>query len=173
MSRLNHVPNPKSKIGQPTFLFNPVNSVNPHADFMNEFSTVLNAVLPVFALTVVGLVIRKLNWLTEEADHSLLRNNVNLLLPCLILDATLGNAALSRLSNLVLAPLIGIGTIVLGILLALASRPLHGLTEPRAERTFALSAGMYNYGYVPLPLSILLFDKETTGVLLIHNVGVE
>jgi predicted permease len=96
-----------------------------------------------------------------------------LLLPCLILDAAIGNPALSRLSNLVLAPVVGFGTMTLGVLLALAARPLHGLTERRAERTFAVSVGMYNYGYVPLPLALLLFDKETAGVLFVHNVGVE
>ena len=101
---------------------------------MNEFVTVLGAVVPVFGIAVVGLVIRKLNWLTEEADQSLLRVNINLLLPCLILDAAMGNPALSRLSNLVLAPVVGFGTMALGVLMALAARPLHGLTERRAER---------------------------------------
>jgi predicted permease len=140
---------------------------------MNEFSTVLSAVVPVFGIAAVGLMIRKLNWLTEEADQSLLRVNVNLLLPCLILDAAIGNPALSKLSNLLLAPLVGFGTVALGVVLALASRRLHGLTERRAQRTFAVSVGMYNYGYVPLPLALLLFDKETAGVLFVHNVGVE
>lgn len=140
---------------------------------MNEFSTVLSAVVPVFGIAAVGLMIRKLNWLTEEADQSLLRVNVNLLLPCLILDAAIGNPALSKLSNLLLAPLVGFGTVALGVVLALASRRLHGLTERRAQRTFAVSVGMYNYGYVPLPLALLLFDKGTAGVLFVHNVGVE
>ena len=140
---------------------------------MNEFSTVLKAVVPVFGIALAGLFIRKLNWLSEEADQSLLKVNINLLLPCLILDSALGNPALSRLSNLVLAPAVGIGTLLLGVGVALAARPLHGLVERKEARTFALSVGMYNYGYIPLPLSILLFDKETTGVLLVHNVGVE
>ena len=140
---------------------------------MSEFLTVLGAVVPVFGVATVGLFIRKLNWLTEEADASLLRVNINLLLPCLILDAAIGNPALSRLGNLVLAPVVGFGTMALGVFLALAARPWHGLTERRAERTFAVSVGMYNYGYVPLPLALLLFDKETAGVLFVHNVGVE
>jgi len=140
---------------------------------MSEFLTVLGAVIPVFGIAAVGLVIRKLNWLTEEADQSLLRVNINLLLPCLILDAALGNPALSHLSNLVLAPVVGFGTMALGVLLALALRQLHGLTERRAERTFAVSVGIYNYGYVPLPLALLLFGKGTAGVLFVPNVGVE
>ena len=140
---------------------------------MSEFVAVLNAVIPVFGIAVIGLIIRKLNWLTEEADQSLLRVNINLLFPCLILDAALGNPALEKLSNLLLAPLVGFGTVVVGIGAALAARRLHGLSSPQQERTFALSVGLYNYGYVPLPLVLLLFDKSTAGVLFLHNIGVE
>lgn len=140
---------------------------------MNEFQTVLGAVVPIFGIAAVGLVIRKLNWLTEEADQSLLRVNINLLLPCLILDAAIGNPALTEWRNLLLAPVVGFFTMALGMLLALASRRLHGLVEPQARRTFAFSVGLYNYGYVPLPLALLLFDKATAGVLFVHNVGVE
>jgi malate permease and related proteins len=140
---------------------------------MNESLAVFSAVIPVFGIAVVGLVIRKLDWLTEEADQSLLRININLLLPCLILDAALGNPALSRMSNLLLAPAVGFGTVALGMLIAFAARRLHGLRDAREARTFAVSIGIYNYGYVPLPLALLLFDKETVGVLFVHNVGVE
>jgi len=140
---------------------------------MNEFSTVLGAVLPIFGLMVVGLGLRKFNWLTEDADQSLLRINVNVLLPCLILDSALGNPALSQLRNLLLAPAFGYGTVVLGIGLALGARSLHGLTERPAARTFAVCVGIYNYGYIPLPLVLLLFDKATTGVLFLVMMGVE
>ena len=81
---------------------------------MNEFTTVLGAVLPIFGIAAVGLLIRKLNWLTEQADQSLLRVNINLLLPCLILDAALGNPALSEMRNLLLAPVVGFATMALG-----------------------------------------------------------
>ena len=140
---------------------------------MNEFSTVLGAVLPVFGLMAAGLGLRKLNWLTEAADQSLLRVNVNVLLPCLILDSTLGNPAVSQIGNLLLAPAFGFGTVALGIVLALASRALHGLQERPAARTFAVGVGIYNYGYIPLPLALLLFDKATAGVLFLVMMGVE
>jgi malate permease and related proteins len=140
---------------------------------MNEFSTVLGAVLPIFGLMVVGLGLRKFNWLTEEADQSLLRINVNVLLPCLILDSALGNPALSQIRNLLLAPAFGYASVVLGIALALASRALHGLRDRPAARTFAVCVGIYNYGYIPLPLVLLLFDKATTGVLFLVMMGVE
>jgi predicted permease len=140
---------------------------------VNEFVTILHAVIPVFALVLIGLLIRKANWLNEAADQSLLRININLLLPCLIFDATLGNPALLEIRNLLLAPTVGILTFLLGVAAASGCRRLHGLKDPASQRTFALSVGMYNYGYVPLPLSMLLFNKETTGVLMVHNVGIE
>lgn len=139
---------------------------------MNEFLTVLGAVVPVFSLAMVGLVIRKLNWLTEEADQSLLRVNINLLLPCLILDAALGNPALSQIGNLLLAPGFGFATVAVGIGLAAAVGRLLKLDEA-ARRTFAVSVGIYNYGYVPVPLALLLFNKDTAGVVFLLSIGVE
>ncbi len=140
---------------------------------MNQSATILNAVVPVFAIMGLGVLIRKLNWLTEEADKSLMRVCVNVLLPCLILDKSLGNPALSQPSNLLLAPLIGYVVVGLGMWIAFLARPLHGLREPVARRTFALTVGIHNYGYIPLPLALLLFDQATAGVLFLHIIGVE
>jgi predicted permease len=140
---------------------------------MSEFQTVLGAVLPVFGIVGVGLLIRKLNWLTAEADASLLRVNINLLLPCLIFDATLGNPALAQWRNLLLGPVVGFGTVALGMAVALAARPLHGLTDRRAARTFAMTTSIYNYKFIPLPLAMLLFDKATVAVLFVMVVGIE
>ena len=85
---------------------------------MTQTSTILNAVVPVCGVMGLGVFIRKLNWLTEEADNSLMRVCVNVLLPCLILDKSLGNPALSQPSNLLLAPLIGFLLIGVGMLIA-------------------------------------------------------
>lgn len=138
-----------------------------------QTATILNAVVPVFIVMGLGVLIRKLNWLSEEADRSLMRVCVNVLLPCLILDKSLGNPALSQASNLVLAPLIGYLLVALGMTLAWFSQPLHGLREPVERRTFAVTVGLHNYGYVPLPLALLLFDQATAGVLFLHIIGVE
>jgi len=140
---------------------------------MSQTTTILNAVVPVFGVMGLGVLIRRLNWLTEEADKSLMRVCVNVLLPCLILDKSLGNPALSQASNLLLAPLIGYLLVALGIWIAWLAQPLHGLREPAERRTFAVTVGMHNYGYVPLPLALLLFDQKTAGVLFLHIIGVE
>ncbi len=140
---------------------------------MTEFQTVLNAVLPIFAIAAVGALIRQVNWLTSEADTSLLRVTVNLLVPCLIFDSILGNRAFDTRSNIFLPPLVGFITVAIGIPLAMAVQRFTGLKEDRARRTFVFSTAVYNYGYVPLPLALSLFDKETAAVLFVHNVGVE
>ncbi len=133
----------------------------------------MNAVIPVFGIIVLGLLLRRFQWLTEEADRSLLRVNINVLFPCLVLDAALGNPALGKASNLVLAPLVGFSTVALGMLLAdVAGRGFD--MERRSRHTFAVTTGIYNYSYIPLPLAMLLFPGgSTVGVLFLHNVGVE
>lgn len=140
---------------------------------MSEFQTVLAAVLPVFAITGLGFLIRRLNWLTAEADASLLRVLVNVLVPCFFLDSILGNAALRQASNILVPPLVGFGTVALGTWLSFAARKFTGLGTPAGRRTFAFVTGTYNYGYVPLPLALALFNSETAGVLIVHNLGVE
>jgi malate permease and related proteins len=142
---------------------------------VSEFLTVLGAVLPVFSIMGAGFLLRRLNWLTEEADQSLMRVTINGLLPCLIIDSVIKNAALRQPGNVLLAPTVGFVTVMFGIGLAWLCRPLVGLRQPQEGRTFAFCLGLYNYTYVPLPLAILLFKDrpETVGVLFMHNVGVE
>jgi predicted permease len=120
-----------------------------------------------------GWLIRRIGWLTEEADASLLRVIVNLLTPCLILDTILGNPALAKVGNVVLAPLVGFGTVVLGYAVCHCVAPLCGAREPRQRRTFSFTTGIYNYGYLALPIAQARFGSETSGVLFIHNLGVE
>ncbi len=140
---------------------------------MNGSMTVLSSVIPVYGIIALGLLLRKLDWLTEDADQSLLRVNINILFPCLILDSALGNPALAQPANLILAPLVGLLTVIAGMLLALAARPLAGL-GPKESGTFAVTVGIYNYSYLALPLALLLFAGDATaGVLFVHNVGVE
>jgi predicted permease len=140
---------------------------------MITIGTVLNAVIPVFAIMLAGLGMRRFNWLSEEADSSLFRVVVNLLMPCLILDTALGNPALNDWRNLALAPLVGIGTVLLGVVAAWFVSAGLSVKEPATRRTYALATGLYNYGYIPLPLALLLFDERTASVLFLHNVGVE
>ena len=142
---------------------------------MMPLSDVLSAVLPVFCLALIGIGLRRVRWLTEEADATLLRLVVNVLTPCLIFDKVLGNRALQRAENLFIPPLIGFGGIVLGIGTCWLFRRRVGLKTDPEQRTFALVAGLQNFAYVPFPLVLMLFANhpDTPGVLFVHNLGVD
>ena len=144
---------------------------------MAQWDTMLAAVLAIFTVLGIGAAARRANWLTTEADETLFKLVVRLLLPALILHVIVGNRALDEPRNIWLPPLVGFGTVMLGFAVAWgAARVLKGplrLRDPRQRRTFALCNGMYNYGYIPLPLAEALFDQRTVGVLFVHNLGVE
>ena len=140
---------------------------------MSEYLPLLAAVAPVFIVILAGYIIRRLGWLTAEADASLLRVIVNLLYPCLILDTILGNSALEKTGNVLLAPIVGFSTVALGYAVCYLAAPLFGAGEPVQRRTFAFTAGIYNYGYLAIPIAQKNFGSETSGVLFIHNLGVE
>lgn len=140
---------------------------------MNEFLTVLTAVLPVFGIMAVGFWLRRRSWLTSDADESLMRLCINLLIPSLIFTSVLGNAALRRPENLIVPPLAGFGMAGVGIAVARLFARTAGLHTQPEQRTFAFLAGFQNYAYLVIPLCLSLFDEGTTGVLFVHNVGTE
>lgn len=135
--------------------------------------TLLALVMPVFAVIAAGAAARRARWLQPEADESLLKLVVNLLYPCLIFDHVLGNAALRTPGNLLAAPLLGFVTMAGGILIAYLVARRAGFAVGSGLRTFAFSVGIYNYGYMAIPLVERLFGRETLGVLFVFNVGCE
>lgn len=145
----------------------------------NTWQTMMTAVLAVFGVIGVGAFCRKANWLTEEADRTLLKLVIRLLLPALIFHFILGDPRLREPANMLWPPLIGFSIAATGFLASLGIARLMGkhLKLPTAphRRTFALCTGLQNYGYIPIPLAAALFpdSKSTIGVLLIHNVGIE
>lgn len=141
---------------------------------MNQFLVLLNAVLPVLGVVGAGYAIRRLEWLNESADASLMRVVVNLLTPCLIADTILGNPAFERVDNVLLPPVLGFVTTAAGFGLGwLTRRWPRSVAGQRGERTYALTVGLQNYGYIPIPLAQVLFSAGTMGVLFVQNIGVE
>jgi len=134
---------------------------------------ILILILPVFGLIALGMGLRRVAWMTAEADTSLLKMVVSFLYPCLIFENVLNNDALRVPSNLALAPLMGWMLMGLTIVASLYAGRALGLTTGHGLRTFAFAAGINNYGYIPIPLMTALFGHESLGVLLVHNVGCE
>ena len=140
---------------------------------MIDIWTVFSAVMPAYLLVACGAWLRRAEWLTHEADESLLRVVVNVLTPCLILDNVMSNEALRRPGNVVLAPLMGFAGVAVGLWVAGWVARWAGAGTEAERRTFVATTGFQNYGYAPLPLITVLFPRETTGVLFLHNLGVD
>ncbi len=140
---------------------------------MQTSGLIFAAVLPIFIVISSGYLARKVGWLNIEADRSLMALVVNLLYPCLIFSYILGNEALRQPSNVLLPPLVGMTSIIGGFGIAMLVGRKLKIGNQKECRTFAFTSGIYNYGYFAIPIVALLFDRETTGVLLVHNVGVE
>ena len=140
---------------------------------MNTTQLVFSAVLPIFFVIASGALARRAGWLDTNADRSLMTVVVNLLYPALIFSFILGNDALRQPWNLILPPLVGLTTVVGGFGLAMLVARKFKIGDQKECRTFAFTTGIYNYSYFPVPIIALLFDRETTGVLLVYNLGVE
>lgn len=140
---------------------------------MTSYVQLLLITLPVFALFGLGIGARRLGWLNEAAEGSLLKLIVNLLYPALIFRSVLGNSALRDPANLTAAPLTGFATLALGMFIGLWAGRLLKLEVGNGLRTFAFAVGIYNYGYIPIPLVESLWGRETLGVLLVFTVGIE
>jgi predicted permease len=140
---------------------------------VNEFQTVLQAVLPVFSVAAIGFFIRRRELLSEATEKNLLDVLINVFVPCLIFQSVLGNEALHDIRNVALAPLSGFFAISLGLVVGRGFAAVAGVKGLKGRRTFATCVGIFNWGYVPLPLAATLFDKETVGVLFVFITGAE
>jgi predicted permease len=140
---------------------------------MHEYLQILGSVIPLFLLMAVGAIVRRAKVLNEQADRTLLDLSVHLLLPCLILDHVMANEALRLRGNLLWSPVLGFVCTAGCIGLAWLAAKWWGMKVPAQFRTFAFVAGIYNYGYIPVPLIDALYGANALGVLFLFNLGTE
>jgi len=117
--------------------------------------------------------VRRIHWIEGEAETSLIRLTVNLCYPALIFESVANNTALHEPQNLILPPLLGFVITAVAIRIALLGAHAIGLHVGTGLRTFGLTVGIANYGYLPIPIMEAMWGPESRGVLLVHNVGVE
>jgi predicted permease len=138
-----------------------------------SYFDLIGIVAPVFMMVAIGVILRRVRWINAEADASLLRLGVYVLYPALIADTIIGSATLARLSNVLLPAALGAGTVLVGFAVGAAGAAALRLPWPQPARTFAFTTGIFNYGFIPIPLISALFDRATLGVLFTYTLGVE
>jgi predicted permease len=112
---------------------------------MHEYLQILGSIIPLFLLLGIGAAIRRVKILNEQADRTILDLCVHLLLPCLILDH---------------------------VMASVAARAWRFKAAANA-RTFTFVAGVFNYGYLPVPLIAALYGVKALGILFLFNLGTE
>lgn len=146
------------------------------ASFGMQFTQIVGSVLGVFLIMGIGAFCRSRKWLSREADFSLAKITATVLIPALFVDRILNDATLDALSNAWVPPLFGFGFTTCGLLLAWSIArglgPWVGLETDPQQRAFAICAGIANYGYIPLPLSQIVYPSAEVELIL-HNVGVD
>ncbi len=141
---------------------------------MQESIIVFMAALPVYLILSLGPILRRTGWLTPDMDKGIMSMAIHIFYPCLILDKMLASEVLRDLGVVVSSAGIGFGLIVTGTLLAWFIAPLIGLKLGSGRRTFAVTGGLQNYGFIAIPLVLYLFpNDDVMAVLFTHNLGVE
>jgi len=140
-----------------------------------SFIEILSATLPVFLLLALGVILRKTGWMPSSVEDPLLRIIIYIFYPALILQVVGENEAISSPTTLLVATLVGFGSILLGFFLAYCFGGFFGLSKGNGKRTFAFNTGIYNFGYLAIPLIIALYGRDdgTLAILFVHNVGVD
>ena len=142
---------------------------------MPSYFTILSATLPVFLVIGIGFFFHRRGWLGEEVEVGVVKLGLNLLFPCLILSLVPGNPALEEISSAVWAIGLGFLLVVAAIGIALLVARIGGVKKGEGLRTFALAAGIQNYGFVALPIVMELFPDNAgpAGLVFVHGIGVE
>ncbi|MEM9443708.1 MAG: AEC family transporter [Verrucomicrobiota bacterium] len=140
---------------------------------MATYTTILNASIPAFLIIGLGMLLRKLGVIKEESNQCFLSLLINCLIPCLTLDALVGNERLENVEILILTPLVGFLSVALGLGVGIVLAKAGKLKEPAQINAFAYCIGVYNWGYIPIPLTLELFGQDTMGVLFLFNMGVQ
>lgn len=134
---------------------------------------VVRSVLPVYLLILAGAICRKSGVLRREGDEGIMKLIYNIMLPCLILDKVLGSAVLKSGAAVVWAIGVGFVLVVSGMAIGLMVGKLLGMGKGTGMRTFAITSGVQNFGFVAAPVIEALWGGAALGVMFVHNIGIE
>jgi len=139
---------------------------------MNYYE-IFMTMLPYLLIAGLGGASNRFGLTRGKPEKVLLKLLINLLIPALIINFVVGNPALDDLKKVAIAPLIGFYGIVIGYVVAWFSAKYFGIKERISVASFAFTVGIYNFGFLSIPLTEVLFGKDVVGVLLVHNLGID
>ncbi|EDY83938.1 transporter, AEC family [Verrucomicrobiia bacterium DG1235] len=140
---------------------------------MSEYFQILQLILPVFVMLMIGMVLRWRKWMEPAVERGMVVLVVKVFYPCLVIKSMIQADSFRESPDSLWAPVAGFGTVTVGFVVARLVGGAFGMKPGGGLRTFAFSAGIYNYGYLPIPLMENMFGPNELAVLFVHNVGIE
>lgn len=125
------------------------------------------------AFAVLGGAFNRFGISRGKPERILLKILINFLMPIMIFHYVVGNKALADIDNIISAPLVGFYGIVVGFGVSWYAAKYFGAGEKSAKSSFAFTVGIYNYGFLSIPITDYIFGKDTVGMLLVHNIGID
>lgn len=95
------------------------------------------------------------------------------MLPCYIIDRTLGADVLRDIRTMVTGVGFGFLMIVVGIVLGYFVGILIDLDRVQGRRTFALASGCHIFRFTAVPVVEILWGGSAVALLFVHNPRVE
>ncbi len=136
-------------------------------------SAIFTAIVPVVLTTALGYLFRRKNWVDQNIQAGLMRLVIWAFTPALVVDRVLGNPLLTDFSVVWKVAAAGFLSVSLGMLAALLCARFFGISDARTRRAFGYCCGVYNYGYIALPICMSLCPPETVGMMLLFNSSIE
>ncbi|MCH7225331.1 AEC family transporter [Haloferula sp. A504] len=135
---------------------------------------VLRQVLPVYLLMLLGAILRRVGMTRREHDDGILHLVFHVLYPCFIIDKILGSESVRDVSAVAWGIGTGFSLTVAGFGIAWVAAGLLRYERGTGKRTFALSAGVQNFGYTAIPVVEQMWvGTGAIAMLFVHNLGVE
>ena len=138
---------------------------------MGNLDGIIISILPPFILLALGALARKAAWLRAEADASLSMVTIRILYPCFIFYHILDSKEVIVNASTLLTPAFGFASILLGFGLAWVVSKFIRIGE--GVQTFRFCTGIFNYGFIAIPVAHSLFGSEIVVRIILFNLGVE
>lgn len=139
---------------------------------MLGLGAIIFSILPPFILLALGALIRKYGIMRAEADASLSMITVRVLYPAFILYQILNAEDFAIGKNCFITSSIGFLSILLGFGMAWIVSIIAKFDQV-SVRSFKFCSGIFNYGFIAIPIGQSLFGAEIVVHIILFNLGVE
>lgn len=134
---------------------------------------IFKILFPYMSAAFVGGAFNRFGITRGKPEKLMLKALINFFMPVMIFNYVVGNKALADISNVISAPVVGFYGIVIGFAVSWYLAGYFGAKNRDAKASFAFTVGIYNYGFLSIPITEFTFGKETVGLLLVHNIGID